>query len=151
MRRALVGLAVAGIVIAARRHHAAPPNKGALAAAILKDVADTSGRDVSWQVHGNGNHATVWQHDQVALTGDAANAHVVGDSWKLDLALIDVAVIRCFIRGGDVGDTPEYGFISFEPEHSDGAFDALFSVGFPEPSIGVLERVCAKHGLAVER
>ena len=150
MRRALVGLVVVGIVIAAR-HHAAPANKGAVAAAILKDVADTSGRDVSWRVGSSGNHATVWQHDQVALTGDAANAHVVGDSWKLDLALFDVAVIRCSITGGDVGDTPEYGFISFEPEHSDGTFDARFSIGFPEPSIGVLERVCAKHGLPVER
>jgi len=76
---------------------------------------------------------------------------VVGDSWNLDLAFADVFGVRCYITGGDVGDYPEYGFISFEPEHSDGAFDALFSVGFPTASIDVLERVCARHGLRVER
>lgn len=152
MRRVLVVLAVLGaVVVAARRHYARPQNKGAFALAILKDVAEVQSRDVSWHVHSKGrSSATLWQHERVELRGNAGSVHVVGDSWDLSLELSTVFAIRCRIYGGDVGEVPEYGFITFMPEGGD-VFDTLFEVGFPEPSIDALERICAKHGLRVER
>ena len=151
MRRWLGLLVVLGIVaVLARRRHTTPPNKSVLAVAILKEVADTSRRDMSWYVHGKASRAKLEQEERAELTGDASTAHVATDSWRLDLELSSVAVITCSISGGDVGDTPEYGFISFRPEHGD-AWNELFSVGFPEPSIDVLQRICAKHGIPVTR
>jgi hypothetical protein len=151
MRRSLLVLSVLGVAaLAVRwRHHATPENKAALAVEILKDVAETDGDGISWRTHGDAAAATLWQHERVEFRGGLLNASVDTNSWHLELFPSKVFSVTCYVTGGDHG-YPEYGFISFQPEDGD-VFDALFDVGFDGSRIDALERLCAKHGIPVER
>lgn len=152
MRRWIIAGVALGIVLMAwrgRHHHAAPRNKGALAATMLAEVAASDARAISWDTYGDVSKATLWQHDGAKLRGNAAKVVVETDSWELELSLSKVFVVTCYVTGGEHG-YPEYGFMTFQPAGGD-VFDALFTVGFPSGSIDALERICAKHGIPVER
>jgi hypothetical protein len=151
MRRWIIAGVALGIGFMAwrGRHHAAPPHKGALAAAMLAEVAASDSRVISWNTYDDVSSATLWQHDGAELRGNAAKVFVETDSWKLELSLSNVFAVTCYVTGGEHG-YPEYGFMTFQPAGGD-VFDALFTVGFPGGSIDALERICAKHGIPVER
>jgi hypothetical protein len=146
-----MGVAVLGLAVVGIRgcHDAPPPNKGALAASMLRDVAATERRSFEWNVSSDDSHASLRQAEPAHLRGDAAKVVVETDSWELELALSKVFAVSCYVTGGEHG-YPEYGFMSFQPADGD-VFDALFNVGFPGSSIDALERICAKHGIRVER
>jgi hypothetical protein len=151
MRRTFLVLLVSAVVVVGFRcrHHAAAENKAALAVAIIADIAATEGQGISWRTYSDAGFATLWQHERAELRAGPDHAVLETEGWKLDLSVSKVFGIVCHVRGGDVGDYPEYGFIEFLPENGD-VFDTLFSADFGG-SIAALERICTKHGIPVER
>jgi hypothetical protein len=150
MRRSIVVVSLVTIALAVRwRHHPAPENKAGLVVTIVKDVAQTDGHGISWRFYENGAGATLWQNNGADVRGGLHKVLVETDSWELELSPSKVFHVTCYVTGGEHG-YPEYGFISFQPENGD-VFNALFSVGFDGTRIDALERVCAKHGIPVER
>jgi hypothetical protein len=151
MRRLLLVLFVLGVVVLAVswRHHAKPASKAALAMAILKDVAETDGDGISWRTRGGPARVTLWQHDRSEFWGDPRGVSVKAESWDLELHLSDVFGIQCYLYGQEP-DYPPWGFISFQPENRN-VFNALFEVGFVNRRLDAFERLCAKHGIPVDR
>ncbi len=151
MRRTLIVavVVIGSVAFATRRHHVTPETKAELALAIVNDVAATDGRDIEWYMHGEASHAYLWQHGRAETWGDRTSVSVRTEQWRLELAISKVSAIRCLIRGSEHG-FPGHGFIAFHPADGNG-FYSLFDIGFDQNNIDVLEHLCAKHGIPIER
>ena len=151
MRRLLLVLLLLGIAVLALRwrHPTMSENKATLVLAIVKDVAQSDGQGISWRIYEKAAGVTLWQNERAKVRGGAHKVLVETKNWQLELSPSEVFNVTCYVTGGEHG-YPQYGFISFQPEHGN-VSDALFSVGFDGTCIDALERVCAKHGIPVER